>query len=52
MESTLVVEIKVTFHTEIGGQLLLIEDMPARVNVETGEQYFALETVNRLQQAE
>ena len=41
----------VTYHVEIDGRLLLIEDVPARVNVETGERYFAPETVERLQQA-
>ena len=41
----------VTSRVEIDGQLLLIENVPARVNVETGERYFAPETVERLQQA-
>ena len=45
------VEETVTYHIEIDGQLLLIENVPARVNVETGERYFAPETVERLQQA-
>ena len=45
------VEQTVTYHIEIDGQLLLIENVPARVNVETGERYFAPETVERLQQA-
>ena len=45
------VEQTVTYHFEIDGQLLLIENVPARVNVETGERYFAPETVERLQQA-
>ena len=31
------VEQTVTYHIEIDGQLLLIENVPARVNVETGE---------------
>ena len=31
------VEETVTYHIEIDGQLLLIENVPARVNVETGE---------------
>lgn len=41
----------VTYHVEIDRRFLLIEDVPARVNVETGERYFAPETVERLQQA-
>ena len=41
----------VTYHIEIDGQLQLVENVPARVNVETGERYFAPETVERLQQA-
>ena len=39
-----------TYHID-DGQLLLIENVPARVNVEMGERYFAPETVERLQQA-
>lgn len=45
------VEQTVTYHIEIDGRLLLVENVPARVNVETGERYFAPETVERLQQA-
>ena len=41
----------VTSRVEIDGQLLPIENVPARVNVETGERYFAPETVERFQQA-
>ena len=43
------VEQTVTYHIEIDGQLLLVENVPARVNVATGERYFAPETVERLQ---
>ena len=45
------IEQTVTYHIEIGGRFLLVENVPARVNVETGERYFAPETVERLQQA-
>ena len=31
------VDQKVTYHNEVDGQLLVIENVPARVNVETGE---------------
>ena len=42
------VEQTVTYHIEIDGQLLLVENVPTRVNVETVERYFAPETVERL----
>ena len=45
------VEQSVTYHIEIDGRLLLVENVPARVNVETGERYFAADTVERLQRA-
>ena len=45
------VEQNVTYLLEIGGQPLLVENVPARVNVETGERYFTPETVERLQKA-
>lgn len=44
------VEKKVTYSIEIDGQFIIIEDVPARVNVETGERFFTPETVERLQQ--
>ena len=34
----------------MNGKFFLIENVPARVNVETGEQYFSPKTVDRLQQ--
>ena len=43
------VDDKVTYHIELDGRLLLVENVPARLNVETGEKYFSLETVERLQ---
>ena len=45
------VEQSVSYHIEVDGRLLLVENVPARVNVETGERYFAPETVEHLQQA-
>lgn len=45
------VEQKVTYSLEVDGQFVIIEDVPARVNVETGEKHFSPETVERLQQA-
>ncbi len=41
---------EVIYHIELDGRLFLIENVPARVNVETGEKHFSPETVERLQQ--
>jgi YgiT-type zinc finger domain-containing protein len=41
---------KITYTLEVDGQLIVVENVPARVNVETGEQLFSPETVERLQQ--
>ena len=43
------VDEKVTYHIELDGRLLLVENVPARLNFETGEKYFSPETVERLQ---
>ena len=43
------VEQKVTYTLEVNGKLIVIENVPARVNLETGEQLFSLDTVERLQ---
>jgi YgiT-type zinc finger domain-containing protein len=43
------VERKVTYTLEVNGQLIVIENVPARVNVDTGEQLFSPDTVERLQ---
>ena len=43
------VEQKVTYTLEVDGKLVVIENVPARVNAETGEQLFAPETVEHLQ---
>lgn len=47
-EGTLV-ERLVTYTIEVDGQLVVIENVPARVNEETGERFFAPDTVERLQ---
>ena len=44
------VEQKVTYTLFKDGKFYLIENVPARVNQETGEQFFAPHTVERLQQ--
>ena len=45
------IEKNVTYSIELDGQFFLIENVPARVNIETGEQHFSPETVERLYQA-
>jgi YgiT-type zinc finger domain-containing protein len=44
------VEKRVTYSLEINGKFYLIENVPARVNPETGEQFFSAPTVERLQE--
>lgn len=44
------VERRVRYTFEHDGQVYLIENVPARVNEETGEKYFAPETVERLRE--
>ena len=39
----------VTYHIEFENRLFLIENVPERVNIETGEKHFSPETVERLQ---
>ena len=44
------VERQVTYTIEIDGKFVIIENVPARVSLETGERLFSPETVERLQQ--
>ena len=44
------VDCLVTYALEVDGWFVVIEHVPARVNEETGERFFAPETVERLQQ--
>jgi YgiT-type zinc finger domain-containing protein len=44
------VDQRVTYTLEYEGKLIIVENVPARVCVETGEQFFSPETVERLQQ--
>jgi YgiT-type zinc finger domain-containing protein len=44
------VEKQVTDTLELNGQLFVIENVPARVDEETGEQFFSPSTVEYLQQ--
>lgn len=49
-EQEALVEKKVTYTLELNGQVFMIENVPARVNEETGEQFFSPSTVEHLQQ--
>lgn len=40
---------RVKYTIDVNGELIVIENVPARVCVETGEQLFSPETVERLQ---
>ncbi len=42
-------EQKVTYTLETEGKFIIVENVPARVCVETGERFFSPETVERLQ---
>ena len=43
------VDAKVTYTLERGGKFFIVENVPARVCAETGDQYFAPETVEHIQ---
>jgi YgiT-type zinc finger domain-containing protein len=45
-----IVETNVNYAMEINGKFVIIENVPARVCVETGEQLFSPDTVERLQE--
>jgi YgiT-type zinc finger domain-containing protein len=49
MKETMI-ETEVTYTLEHGGEFYIIEQVPARVCRETGEQFFAPETVEHIQQ--
>lgn len=42
-------ERRVAYTLEMGGKFCIVENVPARVDKETGEQFFAPSTVERLQ---
>ncbi len=44
------VEQKVTYSLEVAGRFIVVEQVPARVSLRTGERFFAPETVERLQE--
>lgn len=43
------VEQTVTYTLEVQGRFIIIEQVPARVSLQTGERFFSPETVERLQ---
>lgn len=43
------VEQTVTYTLEVEGRFVIVEHVPARVSVRTGERFFSPETVERLQ---
>lgn len=49
-ESEALVEKQVTYTLQLNGRLFVIENVPARANEETGEQFFSPSTVEHLQQ--
>ena len=50
MKEGRMVERRVTYTLEHEGHFYVVENVPARVDEETGEQYFAPSTVERLQE--
>jgi YgiT-type zinc finger domain-containing protein len=42
-------ERKVTYVLDLNGRIIIVENVPARVSIETGERLFSPETVERLQ---
>jgi hypothetical protein len=49
-EHEFLVEDRVTYTLQLNGKFYLIENVPARINEETGEQFFSPLTVQHLQQ--
>lgn len=47
-ENNKLVDAKVTYHIEVDGSLIVVENVPARVDVDTGERLFSPQTVERL----
>ena len=42
------VERRVTYMLEMDGKVILVENVPARISLETGERFFSPDTVERL----
>ncbi len=45
-----IVKTQVTYTLEVNGEFFLIENVPARVDLDTGEQFFSPSTVKRIQE--
>lgn len=43
------VQQEVTYAVELGGRFIIVEHVPARVSLRTGERFFSPETVEKLQ---
>ena len=50
MYNETMVEKNVSYVLELDGKLIIIENVPARVSLETGEKYFSPETVEKIQE--
>lgn len=46
----ILLEKKVTYTLEMDGRVFVVENVPARVDLQTGEQFFSPSTVERLQE--
>lgn len=44
------IDTEVTYLLEADGAIIVVEGVPVRLNIETGERYFAPETVEQLHQ--
>lgn len=44
------IEQKVTYTLEVEQKFYIIENVPARINLETGERFFSPDTVEKIQQ--
>ncbi len=45
-----IVEMRITYTLEMDGKFYIVENVPARVDEETGEQFFSPGTVERLRE--
>lgn len=49
MRESHAIETRVSYTLEMNGKFYIVENVPARVDEETGEQFFSPDTVERLQ---
>ena len=49
-ETERLVERRVTYTLEMDGKLYVVENVPARIDEDTGEQFFAPHTIERLRE--